>query len=406
MRMRKLLRNLLKLAVGGAVVLGIAGCNGPSAMHAKAVAAANERWQNVHSSVIIQAAQQYFDTGDLDQAERTLLEVVAADPDNARLHLLAGRIALERGQLERSHGRLQRAIELDPRLAEACYYQGIVLQRWQRFDAALDRYRKAYGLRADSVAYLLAVSEVLVALDRSDEAIELLSDKLVYFDQNAAIRAALGQLSVMRKDYGRAASMFRQAMLLEPDNQTIAEELAMAQLASGQSTDAINTLEPLCLTLPVDQRPDLWCALANAYRQANRLDKARDVARELRDAAPRDVESWIRLGELAWLDQDLSAASIAARRAITIAPRRYEGYMLVGMVLQSSKATAEALAMFDRAAELAPQSAEPVILRGLALQQAGKPGAAAKAYEQALRRQPGDDRARSLLSAVQRGGGT
>jgi len=247
---------------------------------------------------------------------------------------------------------------------------------------------------------------VLVALDRSDEAIELLSDKLVYFDQNAAIRAALGQLSVMRKDYGRAASMFRQAMLLEPDNQTIAEELAMAQLASGQSTDAINTLEPLCLTLPVDQRPDLWCALANAYRQANRLDKARDVARELRDAAPRDVESWIRLGELAWLDQDLSAASIAARRAITIAPRRYEGYMLVGMVLQSSKATAEALAMFDRAAELAPQSAEPVILRGLALQQAGKPGAAAKAYEQALRRQPGDDRARSLLSAVQRGGGT
>ena len=404
--MKKLFRNLLKLTIGGAVVLGIAGCNGPSAMHSKAVAAANQRWQSIHSSVIIQAAQQYFDTGDLDQAETTLLEAVAADPDNAHLHLLAGRIALERGQLERSHGRLQRAIELDPQLAEARYYQGFVLQRWQRFDAAVDRYRQAYKLRADSVAYLLAVSEMLVALDRSDEAIALLSDKLIYFDQNAAIRVALGQLHMMRKDHALAVSMFRHAMLLKPDDTAIAEELAMAQLASGQTTDAIDTLEALCQRLTASQRPDLWRALAAAYRQADDPRKARAVARKLRDEAPNDIESWIRLGQLAWMDQDLDAAAIAAQRAITIAPERYEGYMLVGMVLQSRKATADALAMFDRAAALAPQSAEPVILRGVALQQAGEPGEAAKAYEQALRRQPGDDRAKRLLSAVQRDGGT
>lgn len=395
---------MLKLAIGGAVVLGIAGCQGSSTMHSKAVAAANQRWQSMHSSVIIQAAQQYFDTGDLDQAETTLLDAVDVDPNNAHLHLLAGRIALERGRLERSHGRLQRAIELDPKLAEAHYFQGIVLQRWQRFDAALDRYRRAYELRADSVAYLLAVGEILVSLDKSEEAVDLLSDKLIYFDQNAAIRVALGQLSMMRKDHTRAVAMFREALLLKPDDTTIAEELAMAQLASGQIADAIDTLDPLCQTLTIGQRPDLWCTLAGAYRQANRLSEAKAVARKLRDEAPRDVESWIRLGELAWLDQSLDEAAIAAQRAIAIAPKRYEGYMLAGMVLQSRKATTDALAMFDRAAELAPLSAEPVILRGVALQQAGKPDAATEAYEQALRRQPGDDRARSLLSAVQRGG--
>ena len=404
--MRKLFRNLLRMAIGGAVVLGIAGCSGSSTMHAKAVAAANHRWQSMHSSVIIQAAQQYFDTGDLDQAETTLLEAVSNDPNNAHLHLLAGRIALERGQLERSHGRLQRAAQLDPKLAEAHYYQGVVLQRWQRFDAALGQYREAYELRADSVSYLLAVSEMLMALDRSDEAVALLSDKLIYFDQNAAIRVALGQLRIMRQDYAGAAAILRQAMLLKPNDTAIAEELAAAQLASGQTADAIDTLEMLCQELTVDQRPDLWLALVGAYRQTNEPRKARAVARKLRDEAPNDVDSWIRLGQLAWLDQDLDAASIAAQRAITIAPERYEGYMLVGMVLQSRNATADALAMFDRAAALAPQSAEPVILRGLALQQTGEPGEAAKAYEQALQRQPGDDRVKRLLAAVQGDGGT
>ncbi len=398
--MNRFIRKLLKFVIGGAVVLGIAGCSSTSTTHSKAVDAANQRWSNVRSAVIIKSAQQYFDAGDLDQAERTLLGAVDVDPDNPRLHLLAGRVALERGQLERSHGRLQRAIDLAPKLAEARYYQGIVLQRWQRHEASLDRYRQAYDLRADSVAYLLAVAEMLVALDRTDEAITLLCGKLIYFDQNTSVRIALGQLHVLRKDHASAVAVFREALLLDPDDHTIADELALAQLASGQADDALDTLEALCRRVQIQDRPDLWRTLASAYRQANRLGQARAVARELRDAAPDDAENWLLAGELAWLGQDMTAALAAAQQAIGVAPRRYEGYMLAGMVWQKRKNTEKAMAMFDRAAALSPKSAEPEILRGISLQQAGRDAEAAEAYGRALRRRPGDDRVKGLLSAV------
>ena len=398
--MGRYLSTVLKLAIGGAVVFGAAGCSAPSAAHTEAVTAANQRWSDIRMAVNVKAAQQYFDAGDLGQAEATLLEGFSVNPNDARLHLLAGRVALERGQLERAHGRLQRAIELDAKLAEARYCQGIVLQRWQRHEAALDRYRQAYELRADNAAYLLAVGETLVELDRVDEAVELLSGKLVYFERNAVICLALGQLHVMRKEPEQATALFRQAMLLRPDDDAIAEELATALAACGRFDEAVDTLEPLCEKLTVHQRPGLWATLADALRQGGRVTEARAVARRLCDAGPEDADNWTRLGELAWLDQDPDSALAAARRAIAAEPERYEGHMLAGMVWQGRGRTAEALAMFDRAAELAPRSAEPLILRGITLQQAGKLSAAAEAYEQALRRQPGDDRASNLLAAV------
>ena len=396
-RMSRLLGTMLKLAVGGAVVLGMAGCQAPSAGHTKAVNAASQRWKDARSALVIKIAQQAFDRGDLDRAESTLLEAVAIDPENANLHLLAGRLALERGQLERSHGRLQRAIELDEQLSQARYFQGVVLQRWQRYSAALNRYREAYALQADNIAYLLAVGEMLVATDQADQAIELLTSKLVYFDQSAAIRVALGQLYGLDQDHDRAAELLREALLLDPTSTAIAEELAAAESAAGQTAAAIETLEYLCANVTVESRPDLWRLLAGSYRQAHRLGDARAIYEQLRDSAPLEADNWIKLGELAWLEENTATALRSAKRAIALAPHRHEGYLLAGMVWQKRGRADEALRMFDRAAELAPDNADPLILRGITLQRDGQPDEAAKAYAQALQRQPTDDRARSLL---------
>ena len=70
------------------------------------------------------------------------------------------------------------------------------------------------------------------------------------------------------------------------------------------------------------------------------------------------------------------------------------------MVWQRRGNLNNALQMFDRAAQAAPTSTEPLILRGLSLQKAGRHAAAIEAYQEALKRQPDDPRARQLLSAV------
>ena len=66
--------------------------------------------------------------GDWDTAVEYYRRAVQAKPERTDY-----RIALERGQLEKSAQRLTKAAELDPKLAEAHYFHGIVLQRWKQF---------------------------------------------------------------------------------------------------------------------------------------------------------------------------------------------------------------------------------------------------------------------------------
>lgn len=395
-------RKLLMQALAGAlVVLGLAGCaTTKSDRHVEAVNAANKHWKDIRSSNVLESAEGYFKNGDLDSAEMTLIEAVSVDPENPKLHLLAGRVALERGQLERAHGRFEKAINADETLSEARYYQGIVLERWQRHEAALKRYQEAYDMQRDNLSYLLAVSEMLVAGDRTDEAIELLADKVTYFDQSAAIRVALGQLYAMNNDTKQAVAHVREASLLAPDDKLIREQLASLYMRDRQYAKAIRLLRELTEDADLYDRRDLRHDLGEAYQAAGQRTQAQRVYLELRRSDPKDADAWHKLGELAWQDKDYSTALTASRRMMALAPDRYEGFLLCGMVYQHRGGAERALEMFDRAAELAPKRAEPLILRGITLQRQGQTGQAAAAYVQALKRQPDDQRAQQLLSAM------
>ena len=399
---RSVFRRIVSALVGAGAVLVLVGCASGPTRHEDAVNTADARWKQLRSSQFMRMAQQQFDTGDLDQAEKTLLEAISVDAANPHLHILAGRLALERGQLERAYQRLDLARELDEKLSPAAYYQGIVLQRWKKFDLALQCYEQAYELEPDNVAYLLAVGEMLVALDRSGDAVARLKDKADYFAQNAGIRAAIAQLHAMRKEYERAAWWMRQASLLAPDDAKLREDLAMLQLSAGQTDEAIESLEGLCAAEMVHERRDLFVALAAAYQQAGRPGEARKAYLKLTRANPRDADAWLALGELAWAGNDLGSALTAAQRVMAVAPKRHEGFLLAGMVWQKRGRHDDALRHFDRAARLAPHVAEPAILRGITLEQAGRLDAAAEAYAEALRRQPDDPRARTLLARVTR----
>src|SRR5690606_21385033 len=113
-------------------------------------------------------------TGDLTQCERIVAEALTMDPGNPQLHTLAGRVHVEKSQLERAYHRFEAANSLDEKYPDAYYYKGIVLERWQRYDQALIAYSKAFELQSDNVAFLLSVAQMHVSLDQLAEARSLL----------------------------------------------------------------------------------------------------------------------------------------------------------------------------------------------------------------------------------------
>jgi len=400
MNKQGIVSTVLKLMLAALVVLGLAACRGPQNTHAENKNAAHERWLAARSNLFLQSAQRQFDTGDLTQCERTLAEALAMDPGNARLHTLAGRVHLERGQLERAYHRFAAANELDDQLPDAYYYMGIVLERWQRYEQALTAYERAFELEADNVSYLMSVAEMHVALDDLVTACELLESKVVYFDQNAGIRVGVGHIYAMMGDFDKAARYLRQALLLQPDDWQVQEDLALVYVAAEQHDKAIPMLERLCAEPSLRQRTDLQQALASSYLKSGRVDRAREAYLRLTRLEPQMSEAWIRLGEIALAADDLTGALHAANRAIALAPNRHEGFLLAGLVTHKRGEYEQALRMFDRAAAAVPDNALPLILRGMTLEQAGRRDEAVTAYTQALRMQPDDTRVQRLLANV------
>ena len=382
--------------------LGLTGC--ASNKHKEWVDQADNRWHGLRTHVMLETATNQFNAGQLKQAEKTVTDAASADPNNPKLFTLAGRIALEKGELEYAFKLFSHALVLDEAStqpnAEPYYYQGVILQRWHKHDDALERYQAAHRFEPDNPSRLLAVVEMLVTLDRFDEAIEQLESRLTYFDTNAAMRVALGHIYGLKSEPKKAATFYRSATLLAPDEHIIREELARTLIEANEPDEAARVLRDLLKNPEYTNRTDLMRRLATAELSAGRVADARQTYIDLTNIESDMPADWIKLGELSWRMEDLGGTLIAANRVMDLAPNRHEGYLLAGMVWQKRDRLADALRLYDHAAKLAPKDTTPLLMRGLALQKIGKPAAAAKAYEAALKRNPNDARAKRLLTSA------
>ena len=122
-----------------------------------------------------QAVQQ-FQSGDLKRALSTVDISIALNGQAPKSHLLKGRILLEMGQSGAAVASLELGVTLDPAEPSFYYYRGIVSERVGRLEEALSDYRTAAIIEPTAAQYLLAAAEVLIALERLEEARELVLD--------------------------------------------------------------------------------------------------------------------------------------------------------------------------------------------------------------------------------------
>ncbi len=396
--------NALKIAACMAAIAGtlvLAGCTDTKA-HDQSKKDAFDRWAATRAGITYSLAENQFEAGDFDMAEQTIGEAMGANPRNPDFAVLAGRIAVEKGQLERGYHYMKHAIELEPQHAQAHYQLGVIQQRWQQYDQALESYKLAFKYDPENVFGLIALSEMLVKLNRADEALYHLQSKLTYYDHNAAIRVSIARISLMRQDLDRAEQMYQEAHLLAPEDPTVLEHLAMAEYSAKRYGEAIYHLRQLQETPGYENRRDIRMALGDCYQATGKAKEARLIFLDLTRENPQDIDSWVKLGQAAWIVGDDVRLRASARQITSLAPDRFEGYLLAGMVMRKDSKPAEAIRLFERASRLSPDSSLPHILRGMTLEDAGQLRDAGDAYAAALRIDPNDQRARRLLAGIER----
>ncbi len=390
------------LAVIAGAVTGLAGCQGHGKYTTEALDAATERMSSIQAGTRWDLAHQQFLAGDLKKALKNVQASIELNDDVAQSHVLHGRILMELGQLEHAIGAFDTAIELDTETADPHYYRGIVFERFNKYTDAHASYETASLLEPSDPQYAIAAAEMLIQLDRLDQAEALLLERALQHQHNAGVKQTLGHIALLKNDAHAAVSYFREARLLADSDLSVVEDLVSAQMLAGDWVEAEFNLRTLMNEDENKDRRDLKQMQARCLTALDRPVEARSILLGLTQtpAGAADASVWIDLGKVALSLGDDRRVTICAAKAVAIAPLRYEGHMLTAALAMREKNHDKALEALTMATELSTTDPRPAMLRGVVLQQLGRHDEASASFAQALRIDPQDDRAQRLLANV------
>lgn len=393
-------RHLMTTLPALAVMVLATGCGGPTKTGMEARADANQRVDSFNANVTYEQARQAFETGDFDKALTTINSAIEMVPQEARFHNLQGRVYMETNRLEQAISAFETAQQNDPKMHEAFYYAGVIYQRWSDDEQAYENYRKAADLKQDSVQYLLAAAESLVAMGEFQAAKDLISPRVKYFEHNVALKQLQARIAMLLDDPNTAANFYAEARLLEPSDSMILEDLAWAQFKSGQYNECVDSLRSLRQRQGTN-RLDLLQLEAQCLSMLDRTMEARDVFIQLSNKQPSNPDIWIELGAVCWELKDYQRMNECGKRLVNLTPNRYEGYLLKGVYEKNVGDRSEAIRQLRAAGQRATNDALPHVLLGLILEDTGFMSEALTAYRQALAIDPDNAEASQFFNKLE-----
>jgi len=222
-----------------------------------------------------------------DQALPYLEEMRRRTPGNARVLLAIGRVHLLAKRLPAAREVLQRALDLDPLLADAWNELGGVETEAGNFPEALRLYQKALALSPDLPYALMNTARVEDKLGNAVEAERLYRRALALDASNADAANGLGLLLAKQGRNEEARTLFQLAISVRRDDASAINNLGVLYSNMGQANDAIAAFRYGIEVAPDDDT--LYLNLARLWVRQGQLDKARETMRALLARKPDDA---------------------------------------------------------------------------------------------------------------------
>jgi len=316
------------LGIAIALVLP-AGCGGPTQRGLEARKAANDRFERVNTQVAYDQARQALATGQFEVALGYIDRAIARYPSDSSYLVLRGRILLEQRRMHQAKESLDRAIEINPKDAEAHYFLGVVAQRCDDTAGAQANYAKAHELDPKNLQFLACCAELRLAAGDSAGAREMIEQSAPGFEYNPVLQQIRAASLTMEGRTVEAAHIMESAFARDPDDPALAEDLAYALFDAGEWSECMQTLEKPILAA-TRERPDLIRMRARCLIMLARAVEARDLLLRSTPTGEATVEHLVALGYASWAAKDWQRVATCGQQLVTAHPRLAEGYLFLG----------------------------------------------------------------------------
>jgi tetratricopeptide (TPR) repeat protein len=276
----------------------------------------------------------------------------AKEGNDAQALIEAANALRARGQPRESVPLYQRALEIDPRSAEAQNNLGNAFLELGEAANAAECYRRALAIRSDNTEILCNLANALTQLGELQEAIHC-SERALALDPRLSMAhnnlgvglAALGQTE-------RALESYRRAVTLNPGYVEALNNLGNLLREMGERR------EPVALyrrALALDSaRADIHCNLGNALFELRLTGEAEDSFRRALALQPGNTQARLGLAAALRMQRRAGEAEASCQMVLAQEPGSAEALVLLGELRADHGRFAEAQELFNRAIALDP----------------------------------------------------
>jgi len=381
------------------LLAAICGCQLPNRQKESAY----KRFDSARAQLLCGVGQRHLKVGDVEDARISALEALSLNPDYVPARILLAKVLLEKGHYAQAVRELREAEALSPENPEVSYLLGVALEHQGLHAQAAELYHKACEGDPANAGYLTALAEVLVAMDKPRQALELLEERLGPAEEPLPVVALAGELAMLVKEPAKAARFFQRCLDMDPENILLREKLAKARFFAGQYSEALGDLSRLSKH-PLYQDKALWVhmMIGDSYMALGRLGPAAAAYKAAVELDPDAAPAWTRLAKCSMALGDSAEAVVAARRALSLSRDSLEATIVLGYATLREGNPAEAEAVLSAAAKKHPGNATVRCLLGRCYAALGEKERAVACYKQALKCDPEHQLARSLYEDERR----
>jgi len=267
----------------------------------------------------------------------------------ARAAVEAAVTALEQSNLEVAERSAREAVAAAPRSAVTHNILGVILDRQGRSDDSFAQFNAAIALDPNFVSARNNLGRMLAARGKTAEAIAEFQRVLEIDESHLQAHYNLGALYGDAGDFSKAADHFVRARAAAPNDAQLALAFLNVAFRANRAAEANAAVDLVEHSMGSDARG--LFTLASVLAQNKQYERAAQLFMRVNEAQPRTFEVLYNLGIALYnLDRNLEAARYLAEAA-DINPVPAETHMRLGLIASARKDHANAVEEFKHAIE-------------------------------------------------------
>jgi len=185
-----------------------------------------------------------------------------------------------------------KAAGLSPNSVLPPYFQGVILERLNRFYEAEAAYTRAYAISSECYPALIGIARIKRITGHADEAEALFSDLVIRYPDNISIKRQLAITYYENREWSRALSAVDEILLIEPRDGDFILMKSHILIEQSQFSQA-NVLLDSYASINPNNRTYLFLR-ARVQTEGNRnRDSALNYLRSILRTNPDDIEAMI-----------------------------------------------------------------------------------------------------------------